>query len=451
MKLIKGLLLSLSVLLFFPLSTNAAIIDELKSYIQSDYVGAIDGNLESAKSIEEVMEMLDVYSTYFTAAEFEAYINSIEMTSVGIGVVIDKHEQGIIIMQVIEGGSAQSAGIKSGDIIVSINGESAGGVSVQQASTLILGEKNTKVQLEILHNNKKTSKTIVRKAFSVPNVTSEILYGNVGYIHLSSFSEDAAVLVKKVYEKLQKDGAKTFIVDIQNNGGGYVSAAEELIGMFPNTPLAYKLQMANETSIHKSVKQSVQFPANTRILVNRYSASASEMMAAALVDQKTAIVYGEKTYGKGSMQGFYELSDGSYLKLTIGKFTGPKGSKINEVGVQPQVVTDTPIMTAHFETIISQLKSYKSLTPITVESGKTFTIAFNRDVAKDQPKNAIELVALGENTIDFTMQQENNKLLITPDKPLTKGAQYMLIVHPTVKDKEGKKIKSGNYVHITVK
>ncbi|MEC1177765.1 S41 family peptidase [Metasolibacillus meyeri] len=435
--LLKAMLFSFFLLI--PITANADTLNEVKSIIKTEYVGNINGNLQKAASIEEVMDMLDAYSTFFTAAEFEQYINSIEMTSVGIGVVVEKHNQGVLITEVIEGGSAHKAGIKSGQIIVNINGQSTVPMSIQEATSLIMGEQNTSVRLGILHNGKTKNVTLVRESFSMPNITKKLLYGNVGFIHLSSFSEDAANLVKRAFNELKSQGATSFILDVQDNGGGYVDAAEQLIGMFPKSPYAYKLQTAAGTVTHHSIYQRIKFPTDTRVLVNRFSTSASEMLAAALVDQKSAVVYGEKTYGKGTMQGFFELSDGSYLKLTIGKFSGPNGSTINEIGVKPHITTATPIMTAHFDSLVNKFKGYEALSATKVKEGDSFTLRYSKPIATD----TIQLIALGDHAVPMKATYKNKQLIIKPTKPLTKNAQYMLLIPPTAKEK-------GQYMHITV-
>src|SRR5690606_33420789 len=137
---------------------------------------------------------------------------------------------------------------------------------------------------------------------------------NTGYISLNSFSNDTATLVSKAVRDLKNKGAKSFIFDLQNNGGGYVTAAEQLIGMFPNANYAYKLKEASRTSIVRPMKQSVTFPRKRKMLVNGYSASSSEITASAFADQKAVTRYRETTYGQSSMQAFYELEDRSFLK-----------------------------------------------------------------------------------------------------------------------------------------
>ena len=177
------------------------------------------------------------------------------------------------------------------------------------------------------------------------------------------------------------------------------------------------------------------------------------MTAAALLDQKSAILYGQTTYGKGSMQGFYELEDGSFLKLTVGHFYGPNGTKINEVGVKPNIQTvSNPLFKAHYDTIATNLNNYKEITSLkNVPLNKTFKINFSNNLAKSIDTTSIELVELGGNIVETSYKVSGRQLLVTPKKELTAGKEYALIIHPKVKGEKGNKLKTGIYLHVTTK
>lgn len=442
-------------ILLTPITTSAAPLDEVKRLVSETYKGELPSNLQSLKSIDAIMEQLDPYSTYFTKDEFEAYTNSINNTTTGIGVTIEEHEKGIQIVSTFEKAAAMEAGIVPGDIILSIDDNPTEGMSIQQASTLITGKNGTTVQLVILKstNLKKTYK-LTRKPFSVPTVFKQLLYGNVGYIGLSSFSDDGATLVEQAKSTLKKQGATSFILDLRNNGGGYVHTAEELIGLFPKSPYAYALHTRVQTNLVKSVPQSSQFPSNTKVLVNGYSASASEMTAGALLDQKSAVLYGQTTYGKGSMQTFYNLSDGSYLKLTVANFTGPKGTTIHKTGVKPQITTaqGQELIQAHLDSIIEANKTYKKMPTLQqVPATKKFTVTFSNTVVENKAQK-VELVKLGDaGTIPISLtKKSSNQFVVTPKAPLDKGAAYLLLIHPSFQAKTGKMMKTGAYVEVTV-
>ncbi|MCR8851158.1 S41 family peptidase [Lysinibacillus fusiformis] len=427
-------------------SQEQSLVREIKEIIQNTYVGTINGNLEKATSIAEIIDMLDPYSTYFTKQEFEDYMNSINLSTIGIGVVIEEHEDGIHILQVIEGSGAFDAGLQAGDIIIAVNGESIIDRSTQETSSLLTGHEGSQVKVTLKHSNEMTTtKTITRKKFTLPNVQSELLFGHVGYISLASFSEDGAQLVKKALIDLKKRGAKSFILDLQNNGGGYVTTAEELTGLFPSAKVAYLLEEAHSSYTIPAVKQNTKFPVNTRILVNRYSASASEMLSASLKDQKAAILYGETTYGKGAMQGFYMLHDGSYLKLTVGKFTGPTQQTIHEVGVKPNIQTTTaPIFQAHFDAIKEQYPQYQKLSigKMAIQTGK-LTLKLPTTLVSQIDKGHVQLIALGADEVVATTKVEGQTLIVTPTSSLSLDQEYMLLIHP-----KQSKAHKGYYQHI---
>ena len=453
MKKYTSMILSIILILLLPFQAFAATLDDVKTIIRSDYVGNFDGSLESAKTIEEVMALLDPYSAYFTKEEYESYMNTINNSSSGIGIVIQKHEKGILILEVVNNSTASQTTLQAGDIITEVNGQSTIEMSVEEAQALFSSEENMVFNIKLLKTNGSTvTQSIQLGSSSQATVNSKLLYENVGYIALNTFSEDGAQLVANAYTKLLNQGATSFIVDLQNNGGGFVLTAERLIGMFPGASYAYKMQSSTSTSLVKASQQGILFPARTRLLVNRHSASASEMTAAALLDQQSAILYGEQTYGKGTMQSFYTFSDGSVLKLTIAEFFGPKGTVVKNVGIKPNIVTaSNPLYTAHYDQIIENLANYKKLPSLTdVPTTKTFTINFNKEIAKQVNTTDVDIVQLGGTAVKATIEAAGKQLKIKPAVPLQKGREYMVIIKPTIKDSTGKPMLKGYYLKVSV-
>jgi len=453
MKKYTSMILSIILILLLPFQAFAATLDDVKTIIRSDYVGNFDGSLESAKTIEEVMALLDPYSAYFTKEEYESYMNTINNSSSGIGIVIQKHEKGILILEVVNNSTASQTTLQAGDIITEVNGQSTIEMSVEEAQALFSSEENMVFNIKLLKTNGSTvTQSIQLSSSSQATVNSKLLYENVGYIALNTFSEDGAQLVANAYTKLLNQGATSFIVDLQNNGGGFVLTAERLIGMFPGASYAYKMQSSTSTSLVKASQQGILFPARTRLLVNRHSASASEMTAAALLDQQSAILYGEQTYGKGTMQSFYTFSDGSVLKLTIAEFFGPKGTVVKNVGIKPNIVTaSNPLYTAHYDQIIENLANYKKLPSLTdVPTTKTFTINFNNEIAKQVNTTDVDIVQLGGTAVKATIEATGKQLKIKPAVPLQKGHEYMVIIKPTIKDSTGKPMLKGYYLKVSV-
>ncbi len=456
-KIISILLTALIIFITFSIPQEvqaATALEQARTLVEEVYVGEINGNINDATTISELMNMLDSYSTHYTYDEFIKMTNTIEQLSVGIGVVIEQVEEGILIVQVVENGSAFEANIKAGSVITHVNGTPIKGLTTDAASNLILGEADTKVTISLLlENGQSITKTLTRKSFSVPIITSKYLFGNIGYIHVSSFSENAAYEMKAAAENLQKQGAKSFIVDLQNNTGGYVSTAQQMISLFPNTVNAYTEITNSKTGLVKPSNLNYKLPGTSRLLINRYSASASEMVAASLLDQKAAILYGETSYGKGVMQSFYELMDDSILKITMAEFTGPNNTKINEVGIKPTIATkEDPISQAHLDAIIEQYPSYKKLNEFTnVATTKTFDVTFSHSIDAELFKDSIQLVQLGGTAVSTSTSINGAVLTVTPSEPLVKGSHYALFIHPdNLVSTSKKKLRTGYYMPVSV-
>ncbi|MCM3709234.1 S41 family peptidase [Sporosarcina luteola] len=294
---------------------------------------------------------------------------------------------------------------------------------------------------------------------SEPAVSSHMLYGNIGYIRISTFSTNMDKVVTKHYNDLKKRGADKLILDLRYNGGGYVESAEQLLGHFEGVKTAYEMKTREGTTTVKPIQSNVKFPKQTYVLVNKYSASASEIVAASLQDQNAAIIVGEKTKGKGTIQSFFEFEDGSALKLTIGEFTGPKKSKIHRTGITPTIASehDQELSTIHGRLLKDSLaqKNYKPVDNLQeVPATKTFHIHFTQkmNLTSDNASNKVELIKVGGVAVPISIKPNGTDTLdITPNKQMQKGGSYFLVIHPGFANDAGRTTKQGIYTPITVK
>ena len=292
-----------------------------------------------------------------------------------------------------------------------------------------------------------------------PAVSSAMLYGNVGYISITTFSTNMDKDVIRHYTSLKKQGADKLVIDLRYNGGGYVESAEQLLGHFEGVKTAYEMKTREGNTTVKPVQSKIKFPKQTYILVNRYSASASEIVAASLQDQQAAIIVGEQTKGKGTIQSFFEFEDGAALKLTIGEFTGPKKSKIHRKGIAPTIDCehDKELSTIHARILKDSLahQQYKQVDDLqNVSTDKTFHLHFTQEMnlTYNQTSNKVELVKLGGVAVPISIKPNGaNTLDITPNKRMQKGGSYFLIVQPGFANDKGRTTKQGIYTPITVK
>ncbi|WP_252501980.1 S41 family peptidase [Sporosarcina sp. Marseille-Q4943] len=292
-----------------------------------------------------------------------------------------------------------------------------------------------------------------------PAVTSHMLYGNIGYMKITTFSANMDKAVTKHYTNLKNKGADKLIIDLRYNGGGYVESAEQLLGHFEGVKTAYEMKTREGTTTIKPVQSKLKFPKQTYVLVNRYSASASEIVAASLKDQNAAIIVGEKTKGKGTIQSFFEFEDGSALKLTIGEFTGPKKSKIHRTGISPTIASehDQELSTIHARLLKDSLsqKSYKQVDKLQeVPTNKTFHLHFTQkmNLTGTNTSNKVELIKVGGVAVPISIKPNGTDMLdVTPLKQMQKGGSYFLVVHPGIANDTGRTTKQGIFTPITVK
>lgn len=436
-------------------TTSTSTLDEVRQYIRDYYVDTVSEDVLNGSTPQEIVQHLDKYSTYMTAQEYQQFLDSINMEFVGIGITFDIDEAGIKVTSVLKGGPAERTGLRAGDIITEVDGQSLAGKTSEQAVTLITGQEGTTVHIKVLRpsTNETFTLDVAREKINWPNVEFSRLAGNIGYIRLYSFDSGSVNDIEQAIRSLS--GVKGWIFDLRDNPGGYVDAAQQILGFFPNVKTAFQLRdRSNVPEVYDAIAQAVKMNGPIDVLVNASSASASEMVAASVKDQKAAVLYGQRTFGKGSMQQIFELSDGSVLKLTIARFFSPNGTTIHEVGVKPNVWTavNKELYAAHRDLLLKQLSAYQSLGKLrNVPADKVFTMKFSRKLISDTSKLGIKLYELGGQEVPVTVQvSKGTQLVIKPNSSLKKGTSYLLVIPPTVKSKDGALMKKGAYVEFSV-
>lgn len=287
----------------------------------------------------------DEYTEYIPADEMEEYTENITGNFVGIGIymIADEESGRVVVYYPIPESPAESAGIKAGDLIISVDGTEYTAEDFDNIADYIKGKEGTTVNIVIERNGERHSFDIVREKINTNPITIEMLENNIGYLKLPSFDEGTAEDFKAKVEELQTEGAQKLIIDLRNNGGGIVEEATDIADLLLERGKTIISTVDNQEQ--KEVTFSENDPTFTMpviVLVNENSASASEILACSLQDNERATIVGTKTFGKGIIQTLLSLTDGSGLKITTEEYYTPKGTTIHNVGITPDEVVELP-------------------------------------------------------------------------------------------------------------
>ena len=298
-------------------------------------------SLEDASASAMVASLGDPASYYLPASEYEEYKLTLTNQYVGIGVTILESEDdgGLRIESVTPGGPADEAGIHVGDILISVEGQSALELGTSGTRDVVRGEEGTDVHLTIRRDGKDMELTVTRRSIETEVAYCEMLDGKIGYIKIANFDNRCANETIDCIEQLLAQGAKALLFDVRFNGGGYKDEMVKVLDrLLPEGELFRSVDYTGAEEIDTSDAECVTLP--MAVLVNEDSYSAAEFFAAALQEYDAAQVVGSKTTGKGNFQTAFRLSDGSLLNISIGKYFTPNGVSLSETGVTPDVELD---------------------------------------------------------------------------------------------------------------
>jgi carboxyl-terminal processing protease len=326
---------------------NIKKIETALQLVQKNYVEDVDTNKLIDGAIDGMMNALeDPFSSYMAPDTAQQFSEQIEGSFTGIGAEVSMENGNVVVVSPIKGSPAEKAGIQPKDILLSVNGESFEGLSLNEAVAKIRGPKGTVAKVKVKRAGVANTLEfeIVRDDIALETVYAEMKDGKIGVITVTEFSLNTADRFKKELENLEKQGMKGLIIDVRNNPGGVLDVVEAMSEQF--VPAGKAIVQIEDK--YKRRQQSVSkgsgksYP--VAVLTNKGSASASEILAGALQESAGAKLVGETTYGKGTVQSSYsqEMGDGSLLKITIAKWLTPNGEWIHKKGIKPDVEVSQP-------------------------------------------------------------------------------------------------------------
>ena len=323
-------------------------LNKIKTTIDKYYLWKNDINEENLKNSAikgYVAGLGDEYTEYIPSDEMKEYTENITGSFVGVGIymVADKETDRVLVYYPIPESPAEKAGIKSGDLIISVDGVEYTSKDFDRIASFIKGEAGTTVNLVIERDGEKIPFDLTREKITTNPITAKMIEGNIGYLKIPSFDEDTADSFKEKVQELQNKGAQKLIIDLRNNGGGIVDEAVDIADMFLDKGKTIYSSVDNkDKKTVTSSKNDPIFKMNVIILVNENSASASEILACSMQDNDRAKLVGTKTFGKGIIQTLLSLTDGSGLKITTEQYYTPKGTSIHKDGIKPDEEVKLP-------------------------------------------------------------------------------------------------------------
>ena len=321
-------------------------LEALMDLLDQRFIDGVDREALADAAADAMVEALgDRWSYYIPASQYDDYQAQKKNSYVGVGITISLAEQGYLIEQVAEGGPAEEAGLLAGDILVAVDGTRVAGMTTDQGKELVQGKSGTKVELTVLREGQEKSFTVKRGTIKTPVATAKLLEGNIGLVTIKNFNTNCAKETIAAIESLLDQGATALIFDVRNNGGGYANEMNKVLDyLLPEGQLFKTVDYTGKEEATKSDAKCLEVP--MAVLVNGGSYSAAEFFAAALREYDWATVVGQQTSGKGYFQVVYQLSDGSAVGLSIGKYVTPKGVSLEGVGITPDHVVEVDQKTA---------------------------------------------------------------------------------------------------------
>ena len=318
------------------------LFGEVLEKINKEYVDEVNQSESMDSAINGLLQSLDPYSAYMSPEIFNEMQTETSGEFGGLGIEVGMESGVVKVISPIDDTPASKAGIKAGDYIVKINNTQVQGKSLSEAVDLMRGPVGSGIELTIRRRGEKKALifNVIREVIQIKSVKADLLEKNIGYIRLTSFNENSGKQIEREIKKLEKnDSVKSYILDLRNNPGGLLSQAIKISDFFLENGeiVSTKSRKASENRKWFAKKGDLTNGKKLIVLINYGSASASEIVAGALKDHKRAILLGENSYGKGSVQSIIPLKNRGAIRLTVAKYYLPSGKSISEVGVSPDI------------------------------------------------------------------------------------------------------------------
>jgi len=318
------------------------IFSNVLKKISEEYVDEVDQSKIMDAAINGLLQSLDPYSAYMTPESFEGMQTETSGKFGGLGIEVGMESGVVKVISPIDNTPASKAGLKAGDYIVKVNGVQVQGKSLMDAVDLMRGPVGSNIEITVRRRGVKKALifNITREIIQVQSVKSELIDNNIGYIRLTAFNENSSNQIKEKIKKFNKNkNLKGYILDLRNNPGGLLSQAIKISDFFLENGeiVSTRSRKISETRKWFAKKGDITEGKTLIVLINYGSASASEIVAGALKDHKRAIILGENSYGKGSVQSIIPLKNRGAIRLTIAKYYLPSGKSISKVGVTPDI------------------------------------------------------------------------------------------------------------------
>lgn len=321
-----------------PANLDYSSVEQVYDELRTNY----DGKLEVEKLLEGLKQGLvaasgDPYTEYMSPDKAKEFQSQLDGSFEGIGAQLGKDESGnIIIVSPIDGFPAKKAGLMPNDVVAEVDGKTTSGWTVDEAVKAIRGEKGTIVKLGIVRSGQGLTIDITRAQIDIPSTEYKMLDGAVGYLKISQFGDDTARLAREAAAEFKRQNAKSVVLDLRGNPGGYLDAAVDVSSLWLDNKVVLEEKRDNVViKTYRSSGQPILKDMPTVVLIDEGSASASEITAGALKDNGVATLIGAKSFGKGSVQQPETLKNGGLLKITIARWFTPSGKNIDKEGISP--------------------------------------------------------------------------------------------------------------------